>query len=115
MSTWRYRALAADGRRVRGELDAADLGELERLLGARALLLIDARPRGGHSLLRRKRIPRGELIPFCYHLEQLLAAGVPPFESLAALRDAGAEPRLQQVIDALIADVERGLPLSGAA
>ena len=115
MSTWRYRALAADGRRVRGELDAADLRELERMLEARALLLLDARPRGTLSLLQRKRIPRSELIPFCYHLEQLLAAGVPPFESLAALRDAGADPRLQQVIDALIADVERGLPLSGAA
>ena len=115
MSTWRYRALAADGRRVRGELDAADLGELERLLEARALLLIDAQPRGVRGLLPRRRIARRELIPFCYHLEQLLAAGVPPFESLALLRDAGAEPRLQQVIGALIADVERGLPLSGAA
>jgi type IV pilus assembly protein PilC len=115
MSRWRYRALTPNGRRVRGELDAADLAELERLLDARTLLLIDARPRGARQLPGRRRIPRSELIPFCFHLEQLLAAGVPPFESLAALRDAGAEPRLQQVIDTLITDVERGLPLSGAA
>ena len=87
MSSFRYRALAEDGRRVRGELDAADLVELEHRLRAQGLLLITGRPRRP-GLLGAPRIPRRELITFCFHLEQLLEAGVPPFESLAALRDA---------------------------
>lgn len=112
--TFRYRALAEDGRRVRGELDAADLGELEHQLRAQGLLLINGRP-CRPPLLRAARIPRRELIPFCFHLEQLLEAGVPPFESLTALRDAVTEPRLQRTIAALLADIERGRPLSDAA
>jgi len=114
MSRFRYRALAEDGRRVRGELDATDLHDLEQRLRAQGLLLITARPRRP-GLRRAPRIARRELITFCFHLEQLLEAGVPPFESLAALRDAVTEPRLQQVIAAMLADIERGLPLSEAA
>lgn len=114
MTVWRYRAIDTDGRRTRGELEATDLVELERLLGGRALLLINARPRHTRAL-RAARIPRRELIPFHFHLEQLLGAGVPPFESLAALRDASTDPQLQRTVGALLADVERGLPLSAAA
>lgn len=114
MSRFRYRALAEDGRRVRGELQAADVDELERGLRAQGLLLISARP-CRRGLLRTPRIPRRELIPFCFHLEQLLDAGVPPFESLAALRDAVSEPQMQRTIAALLADIERGRPLSEAA
>ncbi|MHB1374018.1 MAG: type II secretion system F family protein [Thauera sp.] len=114
MSHFRYRAVAQDGRRVRGELDAGDLAELELQLRAQGLLLITARTRRP-GLLGGARLPRRELIPFCFHLEQLLEAGVPPFESLGALRDAVTEPRLQRTIAALLADVERGRPLSEAA
>ncbi len=114
MSSFRYRALAEDGRRVRGELDAADLAELEHRLRAQGLLLITGQPRRP-GLLSAPRIPRRELITFCFHLEQLLEAGVPPFESLAALRDAITEPRLQRTVAALLADIERGRPLSDAA
>src|SRR5690606_17893854 len=114
MSSFRYRALAEDGRRVRGELDAADLVELEHRLRAQGLLLITGQPRRP-GLLGATRIPRRELITFCFHLEQLLEAGVPPFESLAALRDAITEPRLQRTIAALLADIECGRPLPDAA
>ena len=114
MSCFRYRALAEDGRRMRGELDADDLVELEHRLRAQGLLLLTARPRRA-TPLRTARIPRRELITFCFHLEQLLEAGVPPFESLTALRDAVTEPRLQRMIAALLTDVERGRPLSDAA
>lgn len=114
MSHFRYRAVAEDGRRVRGALDADDLAGLELRLRAQGLLLITARARRP-GLLGAARPPRRELITFCFHLEQLLEAGVPPFESLSALRDAVTEPRLQRTIAALLADVERGRPLSDAA
>jgi type IV pilus assembly protein PilC len=114
MSLFRYRALDPDGRRVRGALEAADLDELERALRARKLLLIAARPAQGRWLPTR-RIPRRELIPFFFQLEQLLDAGVPPHESLATLRDASTGSRLHDTATALLAAVERGQPLSAAA
>ncbi|MCK2089794.1 type II secretion system F family protein [Thauera aromatica] len=114
MSLYRYRALAANGRHVRGELEAGDLAELEHRLRPLGLMLINGEPR---RRARRPavRVPRRELIHFCFHLEQLLSAGIPPFDSLAALRDASPHPRTRAMVCALLAAVERGKPLSDAA
>lgn len=114
MSTYRYRAITADGRLVKGELDATDLTDLERRLNSQGFTFINGEVR--QAFFRgRRRVPRRELIHFCFHLEQLLAAGVPPFESLSALRDATSHPRMRAVVSALLADIERGQPLSEAA
>ncbi len=114
MKRYRYRAMAADGRRVRGELDAADLADLELRLRGQGLTFINGEARRP-PWRAPQRIPRRELIDFCFHLEQLLAAGVPPFEGLGALRDATSHPRMAGVVNALLAEVEGGRPLSDAA
>ncbi|WP_418648198.1 type II secretion system F family protein [Thauera butanivorans] len=114
MKTYSYRAMSTDGRLLRGRLDAADLADLEQRLREQGLAFINGEARPGFDLPRR-RVPRRELIHFCFHLEQLLAAGVPPFESLAALRDATTHPRMRTAVVTLLADIERGQPLSDAA
>ena len=115
MRTFSYRAMDTDGRLLRGSLDAADLNDLECRLRERGLSFINGEARFNFGLPGSRRIPRRELIHFCFHLEQLLAAGVPPFESLAALRDATAHPRMRTAVITLLADIERGQPLSAAA
>ncbi|WP_341645907.1 type II secretion system F family protein [Thauera sp. SDU_THAU2] len=115
MKTYSYRAMSADGRLLRGRLDAADLADLENRLREQGLAFINGEARLSLSLPGSKRVPRRELIHFCFHLEQLLAAGVPPFESLAALRDATTHPRMRTAVITLLADIERGQPLSAAA
>lgn len=113
MNLHRYRAMAADGRRVRGELDAVDLLDLEQRLQTMGLVLINGEP----VRLRwrtRAKVPRRELIHFCFHFEQLLTAGVPPFEALTAMRNATTHARTRALIGMLLADVERGRPLSEA-
>ena len=114
MTTFRYRAMASDGRHIRAEMDAADLSELEARLQSQGLVFINGEALRTASWLR-PRVPRSELIHFCFHLEQLLEAGVPPFDSLSALRDATSHPRMRAVVSALLADIERGQPLSEAA
>lgn len=114
MSHFRFRAVTEDGQRIRGTRDADDLAALERQLREQGLLLITAHVRRP-ALRGAGRLPRRELIPFCFHLEQLLEAGVPPFEGLCALHDAISEPRLKHTVAALRAEVERGRPLSEAA
>lgn len=115
MKTYSYRAMSADGRLLRGRLDAADLADLENRLREQGLAFINGEASLSLSLPGSKRVPRRELIHFCFHLEQLLAAGVPPFESLAALRDATTHPRMRTAVITLLADIERGQPLSAAA
>ncbi len=55
--------------------------------------------RGG-SLLRMGAIKRSELINFCFHMEQLVGAGVPLVESLIDLRDSIENARFREVIPA---------------
>jgi type IV pilus assembly protein PilC len=111
---YRYRAMQADGRSLRGEMEAIDLPDLEQRLRELGLSFINgeiARP----PLWRNARIPRRELIHLCFHLEQLLDAGVPVFESLAELRDTTAHPGLREIVAAMLADITAGKPLSEAA
>lgn len=114
MKTHRYRAIGSDGRRVRGEMAAEDLADLEQRLRARDLILIhgQARTPAGRS---RARLPRRELIHFSFQLQQLLEAGLAPFESLGALHETTTHPRMQAAVAALLADIERGQSLSAAA
>lgn len=113
MTLFRYRALTLSGTRQRGRMEATDLRDLEQRLHASGLQLINGEP--CRMMLPRRRLPRRELIPFCYQLEQLLGAGVPPFESLAVLRDSHPDSRVKNMVSGLLDDIENGCPLSQAA
>lgn len=105
-----YRAVDADGRIVSGRIEARDDGDLDSRLHRRGLELLTARGAAG----RRRRLSRRGQIAFCFHLEQLLAAGVPMLEALAELRDGQGNAALCHSVAALIEDIEGGLPLSAA-
>lgn len=117
MTLHTYRAMTAEGRVVSGAAEASGLGDLESRLYRRGLELIHGEPatRGRSRRWPRAGIPRREIIHFCFHLEQLLAAGVPILESLADLRDATAHPRMRQLVASLLEEIEGGLTLSEAA
>ncbi|MGZ5031653.1 MAG: type II secretion system F family protein, partial [Usitatibacter sp.] len=63
---------------------------------------------------RSRKVTRGELITFCFHLSQLLKAGVNIIEALADLRDTVDNPGFRQVIASVLEDIEGGLKLSEA-
>ncbi|MDR2259476.1 MAG: type II secretion system F family protein [Azoarcus sp.] len=112
MSLYRYRACDAHGRIVRGELEAANPADLETRLHGRGLELLRAAP--NVFPFRRRRIARRELIHFCFHLEQLLAAGVPMLDAIADLGDGHGSPAMQAIVAGLRAEIERGQALSAA-
>lgn len=113
MPRHRYRAAGTDGRLQRGELDALNLAELEARLARIGMVLINGEPIRARRLPGR-RIPRRDLVSFCFHLEHLVAAGVPILEGLADLRASIAEPRLREIIGTVAASVEGGQTLSAA-
>ncbi|MDD2872558.1 MAG: type II secretion system F family protein [Azoarcus sp.] len=117
MTLHNYRAIDSGGRSVRGTADAADIDDLEARLQGRGLTLVHGEPTNPRtpSLLFNRRIPRRERIHFCFHLEQLLAAGVPIIESLTDLRDATTHMPMQHIVARLQEDIEGGLTLSEAA
>ena len=113
MSVFTYKAVAADGRMVHGRIDALNAVDLEMRLKRMELDFVSGEPVRSSALFAA-RIPRRELITFCFHLEQLTRAGVPILEGLTDLRDSMEDPRFREVIAALYEGVEGGQTLSQA-
>ncbi len=114
MSRYRYRACDVHGQIVQGETSAASLVELEARLRERSLEPIHIKPARASWLRGPRRIPRRELIHFCFHLEQMLGAGVPILDVLAELTDGQGHPGIKAIASDLFTEIERGQPLSAA-
>lgn len=109
-----YRAITESGQRRRGKLEAGDLLDLEMRLKRMGLALIDGKPLRPGLSMRKGRLPRRDLINFCFHLEQLIKAGVPILDGLADLRDTIKAPPIRELVAGLIEGIEGGQSLSQA-
>jgi type IV pilus assembly protein PilC len=113
MPIYAYKAMNALGRTVHGRMDAVNEVDLEMRLKRMELDFIN-----GHTIRQRGlfggKVPRRELINFCFHLEQLLRAGVPILEGLADLRDSLEHPRFREILAGIIESIEGGKTLSMA-
>jgi len=109
-----YRAVDAEGRISTGNLDAANAIDLELRLKRLGLDLVTFESVKRSVAARSRRISRTELITFCFHLSQLLKAGVTIIEALSDLRDTVDNPGFRQVLASLLEDIEGGLTLSEA-
>lgn len=113
MPIYAYKAVNPAGRRVHGRMNAVNEIDLEMRLKRMELDFINGRPIARHALFGGN-VPRRELINFCFHLEQLLRAGVPILEGLADLRDSLEHPRFREVLAGVIESIEGGRTLSSA-
>ncbi len=116
MELFKYKAIDETGRFITGRMDAINPGDLEVRLKRLGLDLISFKQvqKVGRNLFTRHGINRTDLITFCYHLEQLLRAGVPILDALSDLRDSVDNPRLREVIIAMIETISGGKSLSEA-
>ncbi|QID18791.1 type II secretion system F family protein [Nitrogeniibacter mangrovi] len=115
MVMFAYKAVTPDGRHVRGEMDAVNLVDLELRLKRMEMDFVNGHPVKGRGHLGSQRIPRRELINFCFHLEQLTRAGVPILEGLTDLRDSTEHARFREIVAGLVESIEGGRNLSDAA
>ena len=114
MPLYTYKAVAADGRKVQGRIDALNSVDLEMRLKRMELDLISGQPISNRSLFGAGGVPRREIIHFCFHLELLVRAGVPIIEGLSDLRDSLEHPRFREVVAGLVESIEGGQKLSQA-
>src|SRR5688572_5066444 len=112
MALFAYRAVDAEGRISNGNLDATNAIDLELRLKRLGLDLVTFQSVKRSTVARARRITREELITFCFHLSQLLKAGVTIIEALTDLRDTVDNPGFRQVLASLLEDIEGGLTLS---
>jgi type IV pilus assembly protein PilC len=114
MALFAYRAVDAEGRISSGSLDAANAIDLELRLKRLGLDLVTFGSVKRSTAARTRNVSRPELITFCFHLSQLLKAGVSIIEALTDLRDTVDNAGFRQVIASLIEDIGGGLKLSEA-
>lgn len=114
MASFSYRAIDHEGQIQTGNIDAANAIDLELRLKRLELDLIKFETVKKSALSSARRITRKELITFCFHMDQLLRAGVPIIEALTDLRDTVENPAFRQVVASLLEDIEGGLKLSDA-
>jgi type IV pilus assembly protein PilC len=107
-----YKAVSLEGRMVFGRIDAINVVDLEMRLKRMDLDLVTGNPVEHHRVFGSRKVPRRELINFCFHLDQLARSGVPILEGLADLRDSIENPRFREVIAGLIEGIEGGQTLS---
>ncbi len=115
MPLMRYRAMDAQGAIRRGRMDVANAKDLEARLARMELDLIECRSIDRFAKSFRfapRRIPRSQLIHFCFHLEQLLSISVPVPAALAELRDSVRGFRLREVLADMIEAIHAGAGLS---
>jgi type IV pilus assembly protein PilC len=114
MALYAYRAMNLQGRIVTGSLDAMNPVDLEMRLKRLGFDLVTHGFANRPSLFRKRRINRPELINFCFHLEQLMRAGVPIIEALSDLRDSVTTPNFRETLANLVESIEGGMRLSDA-
>lgn len=114
MALFAYRAIDPEGHVSSGNLDAANAVDLELRLRRLGLDLITFEGVKRSTAARTRNISRQELITFCFHLSQLLKAGVNIIEALTDLRDTVDNQGFRQVLAAMVEDIEGGLKLSEA-
>jgi len=109
-----YRAVDDQGRMSSGSLDASNAIDLELRLRRLGLDLVTHESVKRTVAMRTRRVTRPELITFCFHLSQLLKAGVNIIEALTDLRDTVDNEGFRQVVAGIIEDIEGGQKLSEA-
>jgi type IV pilus assembly protein PilC len=115
MPLFTYKAIDASGKNVLGRVEAVNLFDLAQRLARMGLDLVTGAPSSQRArLIGGRRIPRRELINFCFHLEQLVGAGVPVIEGLIDLRESIEHPRFREVVSGLVESIEGGRNLSQA-
>lgn len=115
MPVYKYKAIARDGRTVRGRMDAVNDADLELRVAKMELELVthaEAKSRTGAA--SRQKITRRDLITFCYHMEQLSRSGVPIVDGLIDLRDSLENLAFREVIAGVLQSIESGKTLSAA-
>jgi type IV pilus assembly protein PilC len=108
-----YKAMDARGRLIQGQITANNVNDLEARLERMDLDLVHYKVRQVYHS-RLGKVSRLELITFCFHMEQLMRAGVPIMESLEDLRDTLSQSRFREIISSLIEHIRGGENLSQA-
>lgn len=114
MPRFHYLAADARGKRISGELTAANDIDLDLRLRRMGLMLVRARLASQRFLLPGQHISHRDLISFCFHVQQIAHAGAPLLDGLKDLVAGAESTRFRDLLTLVVDDLESGKLLSEA-
>lgn len=116
MEKYKYRALNAKGRPIRGVLGAVNENDLFNQLQSAGLELVSctalSKKKSKNRLMTRVKVR--DLIQVFLHLDQMEGAAVPILDSLSDIRDTTENTALRDAVSEIYRDVSEGSKLSEA-
>lgn len=112
MPLFRYRALTAEGRTIKGVIDADSLFVAKERLRRQQLLVTDVAPQG--AVQKKLTLPSKFLLTFTQELSQLLHAGLPLYESLLTIEEKYSRHKAHSILLDLCDHLKEGHALSVA-
>ena len=114
MPRFRYRAADSLGKRVSGQLTAANDIDLDLRLRRMGLMLVRARPVQRRALFPGQHVTRRDLISFCFHIQQIARSNTSLLDGLRDLVAGADNTRFRDLLILLLDDLEGGKLLSEA-
>jgi MSHA biogenesis protein MshG len=117
MTTYRYKAIDANGARTRGAVDAPGESEACRLLAAQGVTPIHispVRPGSAGLSLRRDRISAQEVAALTRELSVLVEANIPVARGLRSIAEHERNTRLRDMVTDIALMIESGERLTAA-
>lgn len=119
MPQFKYRALDAGGKAVSGVLEDIDVASVTKMLQASGLTPVRVIEKGsaglgGASLFGKRKVALRDVLEFTEQLNSLLKAGLPLDRSLKILLGTLENPALQEVVQGIYLEVEKGHSLADA-
>lgn len=114
MRRYAFRAVSASGELLSGLADAANRIDLEARLRQSGHELVSARERPSLPRFLGKRVDARAMIHFCFHLEQMLGAGISVVDALSDLRGSSGNPKLDDTITDILGSIHGGATLADA-
>lgn len=107
---YQYVAVAGDGRRVQGVLDAPNEGAAEEILWGQQFTILSLREvrQKASSQFLASRIKTRDLIVFSRQLATLIESGIPIVRALFLLKEQMSNKRFVSVLNEVTADVQQG-------
>lgn len=110
MPLYKYTAVAVDGTKKRGRMEAGGVSQLTSLLGDEGLFLV--KHQESTKVQKQKRLKLIEVADFCRQLAAMLSSGITLIRAMQIISQRDNKPHIQKVYDAVIDDLQKGTSLS---
>ena len=116
MEKYKYKALNASGRPIRGVLSASNENDLFNQLQSAGLELVNCTVLSKKTTKSRAfgKITIRDLIQFFLHLDQMEVSGIPLLDALSDIRDTTENDMIRDMMTEIYRDVSEGANLSEA-